>query len=455
MATGILIIDDEANMRHMLQALLSKQGYHVDIAGDGAEGLERSRQHRYDFILCDLKMPVMDGMAFLDQARQEQCPATIIMMSAYGTVDQAIETVKMGAYDYISKPFKLEEILLVLRKAEERERLRYENQQLRARLQAIDGQGSFGGMVGKSKEMQEVFSFAAKVACYRSTVLISGESGTGKELVARGIHQTAGGQGAPFVAINCGGIPDNLLESEFFGHVRGAFTGADRDKKGLFEVADGGTLFLDEIGELPLELQVKLLRVLQEREVRRVGALKANKVDVRVIAATNKNLADLVELGRFREDLLFRLNVINIHLPPLRQHKEDIPQLSHFLLEKLQLRLGLEGKIIAPAAMDLLMRYDWPGNVRELENVLERALVLSETNSILPEHLPGQVHGQAAKGNADDLQGIYSLKEGKVIMEKQLIQRAMEATGGNKSKAAQLLELSYPALLSKLKEYGV
>jgi len=453
MLKTILIIDDEANMRQMLATLLAKNGYGVEVAVDGAEGLARVGKKDFNFILCDLKMPVMDGMTFLARLQERHHGATVIMMSAYGTVDQAIETVKQGAYDYISKPFKVEEILLVLRKAEERERLRRENVELKERLAAIDGQRSFGGMVGKSKAMEDVFQLAEKVARYNTTVLITGESGTGKELVARGIHRAGKGEGAPWVAVNCGGIPENLLESEFFGYVKGAFTGADRDKKGLFEAAANGTLFLDEIAELPLELQVKLLRVLQEQEVRPVGGLKSQAIKVRVLAATNKDLAALVKAKGFREDLYYRLNVVNIAIPPLRQHKEDIPSLCRFFVDKFALRLGIEVQGIAPAAMDLLMNYEWPGNVRELENVLERALILTEKGIILPEHLPVQFGAKGENRRIDDFLGTYSLKKAKIIMEKRLIQRAMESTGGNKSKAALLLELSYPALLGKLKEY--
>ena len=454
MLKTILIIDDEANMRHMLSSLLAKHGYTVTVAGDGAEGLTRIEQSRYDFILCDLKMPVMDGMAFLAAMQERRYPGTVIMMSAYGTVDQAIETVKQGAYDYISKPFKVEEILLVLRKAEERERLRRENVQLKAQLESIDSQRSFGGMVGTSKTMQEVFNLAEKVARYSTTILITGESGTGKELVARGIHLAGKDKDAPFVAVNCGSIPENLLESEFFGYVKGAFTGADKDKKGLFEEADQGTLFLDEIGELPLDLQVKLLRVLQEQEVRRVGAVKSQAINVRVLAATNRDLSALVKQGAFREDLFYRLNVINVHIPALREHAEDIPVLCRFFLDKFVIRLGIQVQGIAPAAMDLLMQYGWPGNVRELENVLERALILTDKDIILPEHLPEQFGAKSEHRRIEDFLGTYSLKKAKIIMEKSMILRAMEHTGGNKSKAAQLLELSYPALLSKLKEYG-
>ncbi len=453
MLKTILVVDDEANMRHMLHALLTKQGYVIDVAKDGAEGVECMQRKMYDFVLCDLKMPVMDGMSFLAQTQAQHCSATIIMMSAYGTIDQAIETVKKGAYDYIAKPFKLEEILLVLRKAEERERLRKENHQLRSQLDSIDGHRAFGGMVGKGKVMQEVFHLAEKVAPYETTVLITGESGTGKELVARGIHMAGKGAGSPFVAINCGAIPDALLESEFFGYVKGAFTGADKDKRGLFEEAENGTLFLDEIAELPIDLQVKLLRVLQEREVRRLGGVKSLQINVRVLAATNKNLAEMVHRGVFREDLFYRLNVVSIEIPPLRLRKEDLPLLCRLLLDKFAIRLGLEVLGIAPAAMDLMMRYDWPGNVRELENVLERALILTEKNVILPEHLPAQFGVKDEHRRIDDFLGTYSLKQAKIIMEKRLISRAMDATGGNKSRAAHLLELSYPALLSKLKEY--
>ena len=453
MERHILVIDDEANMRHLLATLLTKQGYAVEAAADGAEGLRLASARDFDFILCDLKMPVMDGMGFLAGMREVGRTATVIMMSAYGTVDQAIETVKLGAYDYISKPFKVEEILLTLRKAEERERLRQENAQLKRQIDAIEGQRTFGGMVGASKAMQEVFRLAEKVAGYSTTVLITGESGTGKELVARGIHRLGRSDARPFVAVNCGGIPENLLESEFFGSVRGAFTGADRDRKGLFEEADGGSIFLDEIGELPAGLQVKLLRVLQEQEVRPVGGVKSRKVDVRVLAATNRDLAVLVEQGAFRGDLYYRLNVVNVHIPPLRQRREDIPLLCRYFLDKHAVRMGMDEQAIAPAAMDLLLAYEWPGNVRELENVIERAMILTDRGVILPEHLPQPCGAKNEGRRLDDFFGTYSLKKAKAIMEARLISRAMEATGGNKTRAAQLLELSYPALLAKLKEY--
>ncbi len=451
----VLIIDDEQNMQHMLSAILSRSGYRVEAAGNGQDGLDLLGNKDFDFVLCDIRMPVMDGMAFLQKASSLEHNATIIMMSAYGTVDSAIEAMKLGAYDYISKPFKAEEILLVLKKAEERESLRRENAALRRQLADIERVSGFGRMVARSKKMQQVFQLAAKVAQHTTTVLVTGESGTGKELVARGIHDLSPRANNPFVAINCGGIPENLLESELFGYVRGAFTGADMNKKGLFEEASGGTIFLDEIGELPLPMQVKLLRVLQEQEVRPIGAARSRRIDVRVIAATARDLASDVKKGNFREDLYYRLNVVNIHIPPLRERSEDIAVLSRHFAKKLAGRLGMEVLDIAPAALQLLMQHPWPGNVRELENVMERAVILAEKKVILPENLPSEFGTKRQARRLDDFFAGFSIKKAQRIMEKSLIRRALEATGGNKSKAAELLEISYPSLLGKIKEYGL
>ncbi len=448
----VLVIDDEENMRHMLAALLKAEGYAAETAADGKAGIELLRSGRFDFVLCDIRMPEMDGLAFLKAAIEVRHSAVLIMMSAFGTVDTAIEAMKQGAYDFISKPFKTDEVVLVLKKAEERERLRRENLLLKKRLAGLEQAAGLGGMIGGSKAMQAVFQLAAKVAKHNTTVLITGESGTGKELVARGIHEKSSRAARPFLAENCGGIPENLLESEFFGHVRGAFTGADRDRKGLFEEADGGTLFLDEIGELPLSMQVKLLRVVQEQEIRRVGATASRRVDARIIAATARNLADEVKAGRFREDLFYRLNVVNIHLPPLRERIADIPQLCEHFIEKFALSMNrpeIEG--IAPAALQRLLAHSWPGNVRELENVLERAMLLAEERLIQPDNLPEMLAGRGQGHPLDMLLGISSIKKGRQIVEQWLISRAMEAVGGNKSRAAELLEISYPSLLSKLK----
>jgi two-component system response regulator AtoC len=450
----VLVIDDEENMRHMLSALLRAEGYAVETAAHGRAGLERLQNGGLDFILCDIRMPEMDGLAFLHAVAEIRHSAVIIMMSAFGTVDTAIEAMKQGAYDFISKPFKTDEVVLVLKKAEERERLRRENILLKKRLAGLEQAVGIGGMIGRSKAMQAVFQLAAKVAKHSTTVLITGESGTGKELAARGIHEKSGRAAKPFMAVNCGGIPENLLESEFFGHVRGAFTGADRDRKGLFEEADGGSLFLDEIGELPPAMQVKLLRAVQEQEIRRVGAAAASRqVDVRLIAATARNLADEVRAGRFREDLFYRLNVVNIHLPPLRERIADIPLLCDYFIEKFSVsmkRPEIEG--IAPAALQRLLAHSWPGNIRELENVLERAVLLAEERLIQPDNLPEMLAGRREGHPLALLAGVSSIKKGRQIVEQWLIARAMEATGGNKSRAAGLLEISYPSLLSKLKE---
>ncbi|MEE8429915.1 MAG: sigma-54 dependent transcriptional regulator [Candidatus Desulfatibia sp.] len=454
-AKRLLIIDDEENMRHMLSKLMKKSGYVVDTASDGHEGLNKVDQAQYDYILCDIKMPNMDGMKFLKLAREKIGSTTVIMMSAYGTIDTAIEAIKQGAYDYISKPFKTDEVHLVLKKAEERERLKRENIQLKERIRKIGENYNFGNMVAQSKAMRSVFTLAEKAAQYNTTVLISGESGTGKELIAKGIHFTGARSAKPFVPVNCGGIPENLLESELFGYKKGAFTGADRNKKGLFEEADGGTLFLDEIGELPISLQVKLLRVLQENEIRPIGDSKTKKIDVRVIAATSKNLKDEIKAGAFREDLFYRLNVLPIKLPPLRERPEDVPLLSQHFLADFNKKLGKNIKEISPAAMSLLLESKWPGNVRELGNAMERAMVLAEDTILKPENLPDGLSVKPGVEMPADFFDGYSLKNAHKVMEKELITKALIATGGNRTKAGELLEISYPSLLSKIKAYKI
>ena len=451
----LLVIDDESNMRHMLAAMLKNSGYSVDTASEGLEGMKMLERSSYDFILCDIKMPKMDGMTFLKTARDLVEHSTVIMMSAYGTVETAIEAMKLGAYDYISKPFKSDEVTLTLKKAEERERLKKENSFLRERIRNIQADNRFDRMVGQSKAMQAVFELAKKVARHNTTVLITGESGTGKELIARGIHYYSERADGRLVPVNCGGIPENLLESEMFGYRKGAFTGADRNKAGLFEAAEGGTLFLDEIGELPLSLQVKLLRVLQESEVRPVGDPKTHKVDVRVITATAKNLEAEMQKGTFREDLFYRLNVMQIHLPSLRERTEDIPALCQLFIERFNGELKKNIASITPAAMSLIMKHPWPGNVRELENVIQRAVVLAEQDVLLPEHLPGSIVTGLENGHLDTLFEGFSLKEGQRRLEKKLIVKALTETGGNRSRAARLLEISHPSLLSKIKTYSI
>lgn len=449
----ILIIDDEENMLHMLSAFLRKEGFSVVTAHNGKEGLACLAQERFDCVLCDLKMPEMDGLQFLEEAKKSGSEAAIIMMSAYATVDTAVEAMKSGAYDFVTKPFRIDEILCILEKASEREQLRRENSRLRLEVIELRRNKSFQETIGESMALCSVLELAGKVAQYDTNVLITGESGTGKELIARGIHQASRRSSKPLVAVNCGSIPENLLESEFFGYVKGAFTGADTNKKGLFEEADGGTLFLDEIGELPLALQVKLLRVLQEHEIRPVGASKTRKTDARVIAATAKDLEAEVERETFRRDLYFRLNVVVLTLPALRERKEDIPLLCAAFLEKLNARFEKSIHRISPEAMSLLLRYSWPGNIRELQNVLERAVIYANTEEILPENLPEKFQTQNAGIQFESLWATCSLKRGKRQMEEYLINRALKATEGNKSQAAILLEISYPALLAKIKEY--
>ncbi len=451
----LLVIDDEENMRHMLSTVLEKAGYRVDCAKDGSQGLEMIDNTLYEFILCDIKMPKMDGMAFLKAAGARLDTSTVIMMSAYGTIDTAIEAMKLGAYDYISKPFKTDEVYLTLKKAEERESLRKENLQLKERIQKISDNYNFGKMIAKSKAMQSVFRLAAKAAQYKTTVLILGDSGTGKELIARAIHFQGDRSKMNLVPVNCGGIPETLLESELFGYKKGSFTGADRNKKGLFQEAHGGTIFLDEIGELPLALQVKLLRVLQENEVRPIGESKPAKIDVRVIAATAKNLEEEVNKGNFREDLFYRLNVLSIKLPPLKDRSEDIPLLCDHFIKRFNKQLDKNIQGISSAALARLLAHGWPGNVRELENAIERAVVLSEDAILTPEHFPPDFSQGSDKESMDDMINGYSLKKAQKILEKKLIIKALNETNGNRTQASRLLEISHPSLLSKIKAYNI
>jgi two-component system response regulator AtoC len=454
----ILIVDDEENMRHMLSALLSREGYTVDAAENGQKALKMAAETVYDFILCDIKMPRMDGMTFLKQADTMFPDTTIIMMSAYGSIDSAVEAMKRGAYDYISKPFKPDEVILTLKKAHERERLKKENIRLKKELATIRDDYTYDNMIAKSSAMRSVVDMISKVAGYDTTVLITGESGTGKELVARSLHQNSGRAKNAFVAINCGGIPENLLESELFGHVRGAFTGADKNKIGICEKADKGTLFLDEIGELPLSLQVKLLRLLQDSEIRPVGSSETKTINIRVVAATSKILEDEVAAGNFREDLFYRLNVLRIHIAPLRDRPDDIPYLCRAFIVKFNKKLNQSVEDISPAAMSLLMDHNWPGNVRELENAIERAVVLAESPLIEPGNLPPGINGPASKetGPGDlDLGEVFSIKAAQKKIEKILIEKALNQTGGNRTQASRLLEISHPSLLSKIKEYDI
>ena len=451
----ILVIDDEENMRHMLQKMLERVGYNVDTADDGEQGLEKLETASFNFVLCDIKMARMDGLEFLKRIGPHRQNTTVIMMSAYGTIDLAVQAMKLGAYDFISKPFKHDEVLLSIRKAQEREQLRSENRVLKEQLRRIKERHRFGQMVAKSRVMQDLFALAAKASKYNSTVLVTGESGTGKELIAQAIHNSGPRSDHPFVAVNCGSIPENLLESELFGYVRGAFTGAQGNKSGLFEEAHRGTLFLDEIGELPLSLQVKILRALQESEIRPIGAAKSRKIDVRVVAATSRNLEQMVADNEFREDLFYRLNVLRVEVPPLRDRTEDIPLLAQHFLKQFNENLGIGIKGITPAAMAGLLDHSWPGNVRELENAIERAMVLSDGAVLDAGNFSFQSFAPPLKSPLEQNFTGYSLKSAQRLLEEEMIIKALKKTNGNRTHAAKLLEISHPSLLSKIKTYQI
>jgi two-component system response regulator AtoC len=441
----IIIIDDEEGMRHMLSLVLEKNGYQVVQTADGQSALFLLQTERVDLILCDLRMPGMDGVQFLREVVRNAIPATVIMMSAYGSIDTAIDCMKQGAYDYISKPFKPDEVILTLRKAEERLGLRRENARLREKLQRQESSEALFA----SAAMGRIMALVRQVAESDSSVLVGGETGTGKELVARALHFQGKRRHRSFVAVNCSAITATLIESELFGHAKGAFTGADRERSGLFAAADGGTLFLDEIGELPLDLQPKLLRVLQEGEIRRVGDTRPQKIDVRVVAATARNLREEVAGGRFREDLFYRLAVVEIALPPLRERREDISLLAHHFLEKIADRQGRRMPALSVAALRRLQEYVWPGNVRELQNFMEKIMIFCRGDKIDLDDLPWEIRRQERELDSD-----LSLKMATERLEREYIRKALAASGNNRTQAAKYLEISLRGLLYKMKEYG-
>jgi two-component system, NtrC family, response regulator AtoC len=448
---SVLVVDDEPGLRHTLTLILGDEGFRVQSAEDGEAGLRAALAEPPDLILCDVRMPRMGGLEFLRRYRAAGGNALVIMMSAYGTLDAAVEAMREGAYDYISKPFNADEVVLTLRKAAEREELRREVRRLRREVGEPEG---FEGVVAESAVMREVIELAARVAPFPSTVLVTGESGSGKEAIARALHRASPRRDAPFVGVNCGAIPETLLETELFGHERGAFTGADRSRPGLFEEAEGGTLFLDEVGEISLSLQVKLLRVLQERTLRRVGGTGERPVSVRILAATARDLVAEVRAGRFREDLFYRINVVQLHVPPLRARPEDIPPLARHFVERHAPRLGVEAHPLPRDLLPVLAAYSWPGNVRELENAIERALVLSG-GAIDLAHLPPAVRSGRAPFDVPDADGDLSVKRRLPALERSLIARALERAGGNRTRAAELLDLSVRALSYKIRDYGL
>jgi two-component system response regulator AtoC len=452
--SNVLIIDDEAEYGEVIQAMLSGH-YHTRFCNDAVSALELMGRHHFDFVLSDIQMPEMDGLQFLQQARQlgfAETGTTFIMMSAFGTQESALACIKSGAYDYISKPFKRDDILLTLAKAVEREGLRGRVNELEDELRYAY---HFDNILARSDKMHDVFEVLRKVSHYKTTVLITGESGTGKELIAKALHHNSPRKNKSFVAVNCGAIPENLLESELFGYVKGAFTDASRDKEGLFLVATGGTIFLDEIGEMPPGLQVKLLRVLQENEVRPVGSLKPIPIDVRVVAATIRDLPADVQEKRFREDLFYRLNVIPIHVPPLRERSEDIPLLIHHFVKQFNLRNNTSLESFSPEAMRELASYKWPGNVRQLENVVERCSLLVDKAIIDAEDLPAKVRAQIDPTTYEMHGDNLSIKQAVRRIEEALIRKALKKTSGNRTRAAKLIEISHRALLYKIKDYGI
>jgi two-component system response regulator AtoC len=449
---SILIVDDEENMRVMLRAMLKQHGYDVWQADSAEKALGILESQVPDFVLTDVRMGGMDGIEMVERITDKGIPTTVLVMSAYGSVETAVKAMQVGAYDYIMKPFKADEVLLTLRKAEEREELRRENRQLRQRLEA---ERSFEGIISENGAMMEVFRQIDRIAGYKTTVLVTGESGTGKELVARALHNRSERSDGPFVPVNCGAIPEHLLESELFGHKKGAFTDAVNDKKGLFEAASGGTLFLDEVGELPTVLQVKLLRVLQEERIRRLGETRDVPIDVRIVAATTRDLPEEIEAGRFREELYYRLNVVTVALPPLSARREDIPLLvSHFIQHDSE-RFGLSIKGCEPEALRVLTNYAWPGNIRELKNAVEHACLMADGASIRADDLPDTVQEARDPVKQFLATGETSIKKTMEYVEEVLIKRALEQTGGNRTRAAKLLEISHRALLYKMKRYGI
>ena len=447
----ILVVDDDEALRESLALLLAAEGYEAVTAHDARSALERLEEP-VDVVLCDVRMPGTDGLELLPELIRRLPGAPVLLMSAYGSGDLAVEALKRGAFDYLAKPFQPSEVLLAIKKARERERLRRANSLLRREVQRAVGERP---IVAASSPMIELLEMLERAAEYKATVLLTGESGTGKEVLARAIHAQSGRRHMAFVAVNCGAIPEALLESELFGHARGAFTGADRARRGLFVEADGGTLFLDEIGELPPPLQVKLLRVLQEEEVRPLGESKARSIDVRVIAATSRELEREVASGRFREDLFYRLDVFRLRVPPLRERREDVPLLVDYFLATFRETLGKPVRTIADEALDRLVAYDWPGNVRELENVMERATILCDGDRITLDDLPESLAKPRRSPPPPASHGDFSLRRARRRFESELITRALEATGGNRTRAARLLEISHRALLYKLKEYGL
>lgn len=457
MKAKILVVDDEESIREFLEIMLKKEGYEITLAEDGAKAKEILVKKSFDMIISDLQMPNMTGIELLKHVKETYPDIVFMMITAFGTTETAVEAMKMGAYDYLTKPFKIDEVRLNIQNALRSKNLEVENRSLKKELTK---EYSFQNMIGNSSAMHQVFDLVKRVSQAPTNVLITGESGTGKEVVAKAIHYNGPLKDKPFVTINCGAIPENLMESEMFGHKKGSFTGAVVDKVGLFEVADEGTLFLDEVGELPVSIQVKLLRAIQERVIRRVGGTEDTKISVRIIAATNRNLEDMVQKGTFRQDLYYRLNVINIKTPSLRERKDDIPLLAAHFLKKYNERLTKNIGGISVEAMEVLKKYDYPGNVRELENMIERTVALEGGATILPESLPPMVNTTSGRKLASSHEieiGEDGVDLDKVMgqIEKELLVKAIHSAGGVKKRAAKLLRITFRSMRYRVEKYNL
>lgn len=446
----ILVVEDEKNMREILSILLEEEGYEVVTAPNGAVGIEQIKNDIYDLIITDIKMPGYNGFDVLKVAREVSPESLVIMITAFGTTESAVEAMKLGAYDYIHKPFKIDEIRLVVKNALEKKRLRSEVSVLREKIKTTF---ELGNIFYRNSKIQELLRILPKIAESNSNVLITGESGTGKEFFATALHNLSPRKENNFVAINCASLPEGLLESELFGHMKGAFTGAVSNKQGLFEIANRGTLFLDEIGDMPLSLQAKLLRVIENGTFRRVGGTEDIKVDVRIIAATNKNLQDEIGSGRFREDLFYRLNVIPIHLPPLRERREDIPLLIDYFLKK----FSKTPKKVSPGAMKVLMNCPWKGNIRELENAIERIVLMTDQEEITVSDIPEDIISLPTESSALPILTENGVELDRIIeeIEKRYIREALRLSKGNKTEAAKLLNITFRSLRHRLYKYGI
>jgi two-component system response regulator PilR (NtrC family) len=449
----VLVVDDERSMRDLLAIMLRQSGYDVTVAESGESALGALKAEAFDLVITDLRMRKTDGLAVLRATKQHSPQTIVLVVTAYASTETAVEAMKLGAYDYITKPFKLEAIRLTIEKALERKRLQDENIVLKQQLRKERG---FENFIGRSRKMLELFETIRKIADSTSTVMVTGESGTGKELAAVAIHHESPRRNAPFISVNCGAIPEGLMESELFGHLKGAFTGAVASTPGLFTAAEGGTLFLDEITEVPHSVQVKLLRAIQEREVRRVGDTHDLKIDVRLIAASNRDLTRAMADGLLREDLFYRLNVIPVHLPPLRERREDIPLLVAHFIEKISKAVGKSAQGVTPETLAILEGYLWPGNIRELENVIERAIVLGNGEMITPDALPPNLTRPADPKDVllDIPDNGLDLEAHLERIEQRYIQQALERTGGNQTRAAEVLGLSFRQFRYKLQKYG-